>query len=108
MREKELRACAKCGLCGKPFGASGMPLFYRIKIERFGVKGDVVRRQAGLEQMLGSVQLAQAMGPDEEMTMPLMEPLRMTVCETCSVQESHCIAAMVEIGERKEEAERGM
>lgn len=47
MKERELRAHAVCSLCRKKIGDSGMPLFYRLTVERFGVKVDAARRQAG-------------------------------------------------------------
>lgn len=98
MKEKELRAHATCSLCRQKIGASGLPLFYRLTVERFGVKLDAVRRQAGLEMMLGGhVLIAQAMGPDEEMTMPMMEKLVLVVCESCSTETRHCVAGLAEI-----------
>jgi hypothetical protein len=100
MKEKELRKCATCALCKKKILESGMPFFYRVRIERHGVKADAVRRQAGLEMMLnGCVALAQVMGPDEDMTMPLMDPITFTVCEDCSTdheRQRHCIARFAE------------
>jgi hypothetical protein len=96
MKEKELRACATCGLCKKKVLASGMPFFYRVRIERHGVKMDAVTRQAGLEMMLGgSVALAQTMGADEDMTMPLMPPIEFTVCEACSSDMKPCCVAQL-------------
>jgi hypothetical protein len=100
MKEKELRACATCGLCKRKIGDHGLPLFYRVRIERHGIKLDAVQRQSGLAMMLnGHVALARAMGPDEDMTMPLMEPVEFTVCETCSTDldnQRHCIARLAE------------
>lgn len=98
MKERELRDHAICSMCKQKIGASGMPLFYRLTVERFGVKLDAVRRQAGLEMMLGGhVLIAQAMGANEEMTMPMMDPLVLVVCETCSTGETHCVAGFAEI-----------
>lgn len=97
MREQELRAHATCSLCRQKIGASGIPLFYRVTVERFGVKLDAVRRQVGLEMMLGgSVRIAQAMGPDEEMTLPMMDPLVLVVCEPCSTGRECCVAQLAE------------
>lgn len=39
--------------------------------------------------------IAAVMGPDEEMTVPLMDPVRLTVCETCCTK-STCVAALAE------------
>jgi Na+-translocating ferredoxin:NAD+ oxidoreductase RnfC subunit len=38
LKEKELRKCAVCNLCGKKTGESGIPLFWRVKIERLRLK----------------------------------------------------------------------
>lgn len=94
MKAQELRAHATCSLCREKIGASGLPLFYRVTIERFGVKLDAVRRQTGLEMMLdGHVGIAQAMGPDEDMAVPLMEKLVLVVCEACSTTMHPCCVA---------------
>ena len=96
MKEMELRQHADCSLCGKKIGASGMPMFWRVSVERFGVKMDVVNRQQGLTMMLGgSARLAQVMGADEDMTMPLMEKTVLTVCETCCTKNV-CVAELAE------------
>lgn len=103
MKEKELRACATCGLCQRKIGNVGLPLFYRVRIERHGIDINAVHRQSGLEMMLGGhVAIAQAMGPDEEMTVPIGEPVEFTVCEDCSSdykKQSHCIARFAEVGQ---------
>ena len=97
MNEQELRKHAKCSLCKRKILESGMPLFYRLTVERFGVKLDAVKRQAGLEALLnGHVRIAQVMGADEEMAMPIMDALTIVVCESCSTGERHCVAALAE------------
>lgn len=100
MRERELRAAAKCAFCGKGFMESGLPLFYRVRIQRFGVDMSAVRRQSGFEQMLGgAAALARVMGPDEEMAKPL-HSVEFTVCETCSLdfdRGSMPVACMAEL-----------
>ncbi len=98
MKEQELRAHSICSLCMKKIGATGMPLFYRLTIERFGVKLDAVKRQAGLEMMLGGhVSIAQVVGPDEEMTVRVMDPLVLVVCETCSTERRFCTGQLAEM-----------
>ncbi len=96
MTEQELRAAATCGACGKKALASGLPLFWRVRIERWGVKLDAVKRQAGLEMMLGgSVRLAQALSPGEPMAVEVMDPVTLTLCESC-VMEKQMIPALAE------------
>jgi hypothetical protein len=87
MKEKELREAADCASCGRKIGACGLPVFWRITIERHGVKLDAIQRQQGLTMMLGGhAALAMVMGADEEMTIPMMDPVTITVCEECSVK----------------------
>lgn len=97
MKEKELRQHAQCSLCGEKILSAGLPLFYRITIERFGVDLRAIQRQQGLTMMLGgNAAIAAAMGPDEEMTLPLMEPASITVCETCSTSKNNPVAYLAE------------
>ena len=91
MKERELRAHAICSMCRKKILERGVPLFYRLTLERFGVRLDAVRRQAGLEMMLGGqVAIAQAMGPDEDMALPMMEKKVLVICEACSLNLDSC------------------
>lgn len=42
------------------------PIFYRVTVEQCGLDRDAIRRQAGLEMMLGSPALASVMGPNDD------------------------------------------
>ena len=88
MHETELRKSATCALCGRLVGETGLPLFWRVRIERYGIDLAAVQRQTGLALLLGNSALALAMGPDEEMTTPLMEPVMLTVCEKCGTRDT--------------------
>lgn len=99
MREQELRQHTNCTLCKKPVGHTGLPLFWRVSVDRFGVDLDAVQRQDGLGAFLRSTRLAQAMGPDEEMAKPMMETVTLTICEACGVwPEMHSICELAERG----------
>lgn len=89
MNAAELRQHSRCGLCSKPVLATGLPLFWRVTVERFGVDLAACKRQDGLAAMLGSNQLAQVMGPGEEVAKPMGPPVVTTVCETCALQASY-------------------
>lgn len=97
MKERELRQHAYCSLCRNPIGHTGLPLFWRVTIERFGVEMGAVQRQSGFAMMLGSADLAAAMGPDEDMAKPVHEPIVLTVCETCAVECDLPVAALAEV-----------
>lgn len=94
MKECELREAATCAACGDKIGASGLPLFWRVTLERWGVLLDAVRRQAGAEMMMGSVAIAQVLGPNEDMAKRLGDPETITVCESCA-EPLHVILELV-------------
>ena len=97
MKEKELRQHATCAMCGNKVMATGLPSFWRVTIERFGVDMRAVERQQGLTMMLGgSAVLAAVMGPDDEMARQIVEPVTLTVCENCCT-ENTCVARLAEL-----------
>ena len=97
MKESELRQCTKCGLCGQLIGASGLPLFWRVTVERYGIDMHAVRRQDGLAAFMGSSELAAVMGADEDLARPMMEPVTLTVCEPCGMAQTY-VAVLAEVG----------
>jgi hypothetical protein len=104
MKEEDLRKSAVCLVCGKPFGSTGLPLFYRVKIERHAVDMKAVQRQQGLAMMLGgNGMLAPVMGPDEDMT-DVLSSYEFTVCEDCSTKQI-CIAELAERGANQNEVD---
>lgn len=101
MKEKELRDYATCGVCGQKIGHTGLPFFYRVTVERFGIDMQAVKRQSGLEMMIGS-SLAAVMGPDETLAKPIMKPVKFSVCENCSCEQV-ILAALAENHAKSEE-----
>ena len=95
MKEEELRKSATCGVCEKPVGHTGLPLFWRITIERFGVEMKAIQQQDGLAAMLGSSKLANVMGTDADMTKSMMDPVKVTICEDC-IMKPAIIAVLAE------------
>lgn len=83
MKEKELREAAKCAVCGRPIGHTGIPMFYRVKVTRHALNIPALSRQSGLERMLRNATLAQVMGPDEEMT-EIVSEVEFSLCECCA------------------------
>ncbi len=99
MKETELRKHASCSICKKPIGNSGLPLFWIMRVERLGIKLDVVKRQDELAALLGGHSgLAQIMGTDEDMTQS-MDSAELTICETCAMKE-YSLFELLEIGIR--------
>jgi len=99
MREQELRKASTCCVCGKKIGQAKLPFFWRVTIERHGLDLGPINRQQGLAMLLGgNAMLAQVMGQDEEMTVPLMDPVTVTVCDICGMADL-CLAALAEVAE---------
>ena len=86
MKEAELRRHTTCDACHGKVLASGLPLFWRVKVERFGVDMRAAQRQDGLAAFIGSTALASVMGPDEDMAKPVMAPHVLTLCEPCAMK----------------------
>lgn len=94
IKQSELRKIATCALCEKKVGHDGNILFWRVEIRRYGIRADRVRRQTGLEMMMGSPALAAIMGPDEDLAEPVMEPRQVTVCEPCALNRAAPLAIL--------------
>ncbi len=86
MREEELREHAKCSKCGRGIGHTGLPLFWTLKVERFGLDLRALERQQGLTAIVRSPLIARVLGPDEELTRPMMDPVELTLCEICAME----------------------
>lgn len=94
MKQAELRKHAKCSLCRNPIGHSRLPLFWRVTVERFGIDLRAVQRQDALGTFIGNTAIAAVMGPDEDMAAPVMDPVTLTVCETCACERALPVAAL--------------
>ncbi len=97
MKEMELRKHATCSLCGNKILAGGVPLFWRVTVERFGVDIRAVERQQGRAMMFnGNATLAYVMGPDEDMAKSMMKPVALTVCESCAFAPDRHLAELTQ------------
>ena len=100
MKQPEIKPCAKCG---KGVMHTGLPLFWRVTIERMAVDVGAARRQHGLEMMLGgNALIAFHMGPQEDIAKPLFDANTVLLCETCA-SDMVCIAALDETSKEQEQ-----
>lgn len=96
LSREELRPCEKCG--------GGLSrLFYRVTVDRFLVNVAKVRQQHGLELMLGSAELAEAMGPGGGLAEPLDE-VAVMLCNDCAMGPQFTVLELLAIGWRRQEA----
>ncbi len=86
MKRAELLKHTKCDVCHQKIGSSGLPLFWRVRVERFGVDLKAVQRQDGLGAFLGHHGIAAVMGPDEDMARQILD-VTLTVCEPCAMEQ---------------------
>ncbi|MBI5205418.1 MAG: hypothetical protein HZA11_10925 [Nitrospirae bacterium] len=100
MKRKDIK---KCAVCGKGVMHTGLPLFWAISVQRFGIDMSAVHKQAGLEMMLGSPVLASIMGPDEDLAKHVMEKIEVILCEECIDTR---IPILIERLEEKRESEQ--
>lgn len=92
LKQKDIKPCI---LCGRPPLHENVPVAYHISLTVLGLDLNAVRRQIGLEMVLGgSAALALAMGPDEDLLKSFSEPVKGLVCVDC-VKKS--IAELLEV-----------
>ena len=102
MERSELRPC---GVCGKGLCHTGMPLFYKVTVQRYGIDARRVREMAGLEMFFGGgsagAVLADVMGPHSDIAFPITAVSEILVCEDCSTGKAHLIAGLSGLGREK-------
>ncbi len=84
MKEVELRKHTLCSICGQKVLHTGVPLFWKVTVERFGVDLRATQRQDGLAAFIGNTAIASVMGPGEDLAKPMMEAQVLTLCEECA------------------------
>ena len=83
MRAADLTSCA---LCGKGVLHTGVPLFWRVAIQRMAVDRQAVQQAAGMETFFGGhVALARVFA-DPEIAAPFGEGRAILVCEECAAE----------------------
>lgn len=83
MKSDELRPCA---LCGHGVGHTGLPLFWRVTTERFGIERHAVNQAAGMEQIFGGAVALARVCSDPDIAAPIGEQRTLLVCEACAGQ----------------------
>jgi hypothetical protein len=94
VKASELRVC---DLCGQGLMKSGLPLFYKLTIERMAVDMRAVTERHALEMLVGSGTLAEVFAPTADIASPIHEANTLLVCEPCSTRMEHdCVARLNE------------
>lgn len=94
MKQTDFTPCVRCH---KGVMHTGLSFFYRIKIEHMGIDAQAVQRQAGLEMMMGGhAQLANVMGANEDMGLPIGDASTGLLCHKCATDLKLSFAEIVE------------
>ena len=82
---EDLRPCA---LCGKGLMHTGLPLVWKITMHRLALDVNALRREQGLEMMMGgAAPLARAFSPNSEFGLEIEKPITVMVCEPCALEQ---------------------
>jgi hypothetical protein len=85
----------KCCLCRKGMAHDGSVVFYRIRVETFGLDLGAVSRRHGFEQMLGAAAgLAGILGPDEDIAKEVCTETRF-LCLDCAMDPRVTVGSVI-------------
>jgi hypothetical protein len=112
LKQREIEACV---CCGKGMAHAGNIDFVRVTLQRFLIDPGAVRRQTGLEMILGgggdpasghdrmAATIAHAMGPDEDIGIAVAAPVSVLICQPCALRA--CVLEMLEQAYKKKDPE---
>jgi len=85
-----------CAACGKGVMHTGLPLFFTIDIQRWGINLDAVQRQSGMEQFFGGAVALADVFSSGPIAQPVggEPPLRVLICEACAMGSINLHAAI--------------
>lgn len=85
MKRNEIKNCVVCdrGVC-----ANNNLTFYKLQLTSYLVDVGAVRRQTGLEELIGHPGIANALGADEDIAIQTCVDGVVLVCLTCATHAS--------------------
>ena len=100
MKRTDFKPCANCG---KGVAHTGLPLFWVVEIQRFGIDAQAVQRQHGMEQFFGgsspgAVALADVFNDGAPLATPINDKVTLLLCEACAL--GHMPIAVLSEAER--------
>ena len=79
------RQITPCVMCGHGLMHDGALSFYRVRIDSLLADVGAIKRRQGFELMMGSVLLAEVMGPDENLAVAASREEAL-VCLSCALR----------------------
>lgn len=84
MKQNEFKPCASCG---EGIMHAADITFFKLNVQYMIVDIDAVKRQHGLEMMMGGASpIAQVLGPNEDIAVPAGDPEEILICLQCSLK----------------------
>ncbi len=76
-----------CACCGKGVMHTGVPVFWRVRIERMGIDARAVQQTHGMEQFMGGHVALARVFQDPDIATPIVdEPTTLLICEDCALK----------------------
>lgn len=105
LKRSQIEKVIRCIRCGKKLGHA--LTFMVLRLDRFMFNHRAIQRQHGLELVVGNAAIAQALGPDEELAVAIVDrPVEVGVCQDCTI-EPMILAGVLERALELEEKEAG-
>lgn len=104
LRQDQMQHCA---CCHKGVMHDGNIMFYRLTMQRLIVNLPAIKKQHGLEQMMGgdaASRIAFHMGSQEDMAKYIDDALAILICDTCAM-EHQLVAGLYETATQAAEAQ---
>lgn len=102
MRAADFKPCAACG---KGVMHLGMPVFWRVTVERMGIDLQAARQTSAMEMFFGGqVAIARAF-QDPDIAKPIVPGDTFLVCEACAL-EPHRLAVLADSAQRHADSSR--
>ena len=88
----------KCAGCGRGVAHTGLPLFWRVKLERMGINHRAVQQADAMERYMGGAVALARVFEDPEIAKPIegIEAKTVLVCEQCAIAPNKPLALLAE------------
>lgn len=93
-----------CDCCGKPLCHQGLPIFWRVRLERMAVDRRAAEQHLGLTIMMRSPALASVFTGHQPIANPMFEkPQELLICEECAIGKPLPILVLAQTADEREE-----
>lgn len=99
-------AMGPCHACGRQLLQTGLPLFYRVRVDQCGIDGNAVRSHVGLAMHMGGGEaglvLASVLGPRTEPVVVMNKGPEFNICAACQQKPGWMMLAELALAEKED------